>query len=210
MDQRFWDYLTQYKANYTFTETERQQSEVCGVRITVTFYEYDTEAEHRDRAEILMEKGGLRYGCEGIERSHWDFFPVTVEGRPYILFSKTLYGFTLIDPDTLTEAFDYFPHKVYGGEESLIITHAKTFGRYLIFEGCYWGCDYIYAAYDPATRCFVDLSRAYGILPGDHHARVWGGCLHLLGDTPDQETYEVKIKETDISALMTERGITDF
>lgn len=210
MDQRFWDYLTQYKANYTFTETERQQSEVCGVRITVTLYEYDTEAEHRDRAEILMEKDGLCHGCEGIERAHWDFFPVTVDGRSYIFFSKTLYGFTLIDPDTLTEAYDYFPEKVMNGEESFIITHAGSFGRYLIFEGCYWGCDYIYAAYEPATRCFADLSRAYGVLPVDHHARVWGGFLHLLGDTPDQETYEVKIKETDISSLMTERGKTDF
>ena len=210
MDQRFSDYLTQYRANYTFAETERQQSDVYGVRITVTLYEYDTEAEHRDRAEILMEKDGLRYRCEGIERAHWDFFPVTVEGRPYIFFSKTLYGFTLIDPDTLTEAYDYFPEKVYDGEEAFIITDAKPFGRYLIFEGCYWGCDYIYAAYDPATHRFVDLSRAYGILSGDHHARVWGGCLHLLGDTPGRETYEVKIKEADISSLMTERGTTDF
>ena len=98
MDQRFSDYLTQYKANYTFSETERQQSELSGIRITVTLYEYDTEAEHRDRAEILMEKDGLRYRCEGIERTHWDFFPVIVDGRSYILFSKPLYGFTLIDP----------------------------------------------------------------------------------------------------------------
>ncbi len=87
MDRRFSDYLTQYKANCSFTETEREQTEVCGVRITVTLYEYDTETEHRDRAEILMEKDGLRYGCEGIERTHWGFFPVTVDGRPYILFS---------------------------------------------------------------------------------------------------------------------------
>ena len=101
MDQRFSDYLTQYKANCSFTETEREQTEVCGVRITVTLYEYDTEAEHRDRAEILMEKDGLCYGCEGIERTHWDFFPVTVDGRSYIFFSKTLYGITLIDPDTV-------------------------------------------------------------------------------------------------------------
>ena len=61
MDQRFSDYLTQYKKNYTFTETECQKSEICGVRITVILYEYDTESEHRDRAGILLEKDGLRY-----------------------------------------------------------------------------------------------------------------------------------------------------
>jgi hypothetical protein len=176
----------------------------------VTLYEYDTESEHRDRAEILLEKDGLRYECEGIERPRWDFFPVTVDGRPCILFSKTLYGFTLLDAETLTEITDFFPEKVMNGEESFIITHAGSFGEYLIFEGCYWGCDYIYAAYEPATRRFVDLSQAYGILPGDHYARMWGGYLHLLGDTPDKETYEIKIKETDISSLMTERGTTAF
>ena len=210
MDPKFSDCLTQYQKNYIFTETECQKSEVCGIRITVTLYEYDTESEHRDRAEILLEKDGLRYRCEGIERPLWDFFPVTVDGRPCILFSKTLYGFTLLDAETLTEITDFFPEKVMNGEESFIITHAGSFGEYLIFEGCYWGCDYIYAAYEPATRRFVDLSQAYGILPGDHYAQMWGGYLHLLGDTPDKETYEIKIKETDISSLMTERGTTDF
>ena len=210
MDQRFSAYITQYEKNYTFTETEREESELLGVKITVILYEYDTDTEHRDRAEIFLEKDGLRYRCEGIERPQWDFFPVTVEGRSCILFSKTLYGFTLLDAETLTEITDFFPEKVLNGEESFIITHAGSFGEYLIFEGCYWGCDSIYAAYEPATHRFLNLSQAYGILPGDHYAQMWGDSLRLLGDTPDKETYEVKIKETDISSLMTERGTTDF
>ncbi len=210
MNHTLQRYIDLYKEGADLTYSETDRFHVCGVRITVTLYEYDTESEHRDRAEILLEKDGLRYRCEGIERPRWDFFPVTVEGRSCILFSKTLYGFTLLDAETLTEITDFFPEKVMNGEESFIITHAGSFGEYLIFEGCYWGCDSIYAAYEPATHRFLNLSQAYGILPGDHYAQMWGDSLHLLGDTPDKETYEVKIKETDISSLMTERGTTDF
>ena len=206
MDRRFSDYLTQYKANCSFTETEREQTEVCGVRITVTLYEYDTETEHRDRAEILMEKDGLRYGCEGIERTHWGFFPVTVDGRPYILFSKTLYGFTLIDPDTLTEAYDYFPEKVYDGEESFIITDAKTFGRYLIFEGCYWGCPYEFAVYDHQTEMLADLSDCYKIFNGE--SRIEGDRLILSGLGLNMEPTKVCLTELEIDGLISEYGVT--
>lgn len=207
MDRRSSDYLAQYKANYSFTETEREHTEVCAVRITVTLYEYDTETEHRDRAEILMEKDGLRYGCEGIERTHWDFFPVTVDGRPYILFSKTLYGFTLIDPDTLTEAYDYFPEAAYDGEEAFIITDAKTFGRYLIFEGCYWGCPYEIAAFDRELEAFVGLSAPYEVYDGG--SRVEGDRLILSGLDTDMERTEVSLTEADIERLLLGYGVDD-
>ena len=210
MDQRFSDYMTQYEKNYAFTETEHEESELWGVRITVTLYEYDTESEHRDRAEILMEKDGLRYECVGIERPRWDFFPVTVDGRSYILFSKTLYGFTLIDPDTLTEAFDYFPEKVLHDKESFIITHAQTFGKYLIFDGCYWGAPYAFAALDPVQMRFVSLTEAYGVLAGDHTARIQGDELLLKGENVDGEPTEITVSASDLDRLMTERGTTDF
>ena len=76
MDQRFSDYLTQYKKNYTFIETECQKSEVCSIKITVTLYEYDTEAEHRDRADILLEKDGLRYECRALSVPDGISFPL--------------------------------------------------------------------------------------------------------------------------------------
>jgi hypothetical protein len=210
MNHTLQRYIDLYKegADLTYLETNRFQ--VCGAEITVTVSDDDHPRRYRVTADILLKKDGCRYECEGVDRNRWDFYPVTVNGKPCILFSKTLYGFTLLDAETLTEITDFFPEKVMNGEESFIVTHAGSFGGYLIFEGCYWGCDSIYAAYEPATHRFLNLSQAYGILPGDHYAQMWGGSLHLLGDTPDKETYEVKIKETDISSLMTERGTTDF
>lgn len=208
MDQRFLDYLAQYKENYVFTETERVQIEALGIKLTVTLYEFESETECRNRADILLEKDGLRYGCEGIERSHWDFFPVTVDNRSYILFSKTLYGFTLLDPETLAEVYDYFPEKVYGGEESFIITDAQTFGHYLIFEGCYWGSPYGFAAYDHGLGRFANLSDHCEVYDGG--SRIEGDRLIIVGLDLDMERTEVSLTEQEIDSLMLEDGVDEL
>ena len=210
MNHTLQRYIDLYKEGADLTYSETDRFHVCGVRITVTLYEYDTESDHRDRAEILLEKDGLRYECEGIERPRWDFFPVTVDGRSYILFSKTLYGFTLLDAETLTEITDFFPEKVMNGEESFIITNAQSFGKYLILDGCYWGASYEFAALDPAQMRFVSLTEAYGVLAGDHTARIQGDELLLKGENWEHKPVEITVSMTDLDRLMTERGTTDF
>lgn len=210
MGRIFTDYVTQYKGNRAFAVTERETSVIYGVNITVTLCEYDGETEHRTVAQILLEKDGLCYECEGIERSRWDFFPVTIEGKPYILFSKTLYGFTLLDPDTLTKAYEFFPEKVCRGEESFIITHAQDFGKYLIFDGCYWACPYEFSAFDPAGGLFVSLTESYSVFAGNHTATVQGDTLILIGEDHDGNPAEAMLSESAIDRLMTDRGIVDF
>ena len=210
MNHTLQRYIDLYKEGADLTDSETDRFHVCGTEITVTLYEYDTESEHRDRAEILLEKDGLRYECEGIERPRWDFYPVTVDGCPCILFSKTLYGFTLLDAETLTEITDFFPEKVMIGEESFIITNAQSFGKYLILDGCYWGASYEFAALDPAQMRFVSLTEAYGILAGDHTARIQGDELLLKGENLERKPAEITVSASDLDRLMTERGTTDF
>lgn len=210
MEQNIQTYIARYKENAVFIPAEREQSEVCGVRVTVSFFAFDRDTEHRELARILLEKDGLRYECEGIERPRWDFFPVTVSGRVCLLFSKTLYGFTLIDPDTLTEITDFFPERVMNGEESFIITHAQSYGKYLILDGCYWGAPYEFAALDPAQMRFVSLTEAYGVLAGDHTAAVSGDSLILQGTSPAYASMTVTVTEREIDRLMSQYGTADF
>ncbi len=210
MEQKLLDYMALYKDDREFRPAEQEHCEVCGAAVTVTVCEYDHAHEYRVSAHILLEKNGYRYECEGVERTHWEFFPVTVAGRRCILFSKTLYGFTLLDAETLTEVSDFFPENVLHDKESFIITHAQTFGKYLIFDGCYWGAPYEFAALDPAQMRFVSLTKAYGILAGDHTARVQGDKLLLKGETVDYESSEITVSASDLDRLMAERGTTDF
>ena len=205
MEQRFLDYMTAYKKDVAFLESETEEWDISGVHILVKLWESERDHERRDWAQIRMVRDGLHYECEGIERNRWDFFPVTVEGRAYILFSKTLYGFTLIDPDTLTEAYDYFPEKVYDGDESFIITDAKTFGRYLIFTGCYWGSPYFFVAFDHELEVFADLSHHYGVQDGE--CRIEGDRLILSGLDLDMERAEACATEKDIDTLILLYGV---
>ncbi len=210
MNQRVPDYIALYKGDFVFTCTEQERCEVCGAAVTVTVCEYDQAHEHRVSARILLERNGCCYECEGVERTHWEFFPVTVDDKSCILFSKTLYGFTLLDAETLTEVYDFFPEKVLHDKESFIITHAQSYGKYLILDGCYWGAPYEFAALDPAQMRFVSLTEAYGILAGDHTARVQGDELLLKGENVDHEPAEITVRKSDLDRLMAERGTTDF
>ncbi len=210
MEQKLLDYMALYKDGHEFVPAEQVHREVCGAAVTVTVCEYDHAHEYRVSAHILLEKNGYRYECEGVERTHWDFFPVTVGGKSLILFSKTLYGFTLLDAGTLTEVYDFFPEKVLHDKESFIITHARTFGKYLIFDGCYWGAPYEFAAFDPTQMRFVSLTEAYGVLAGDHTAEARGDVLILKGENMEYEPAEIAVRASDLDRLMAERGTADF
>ncbi len=205
-------YLNAYKENFPFTLSEQFSYGLYDIRVAVDVYEYSDDTTYRETACLRMEKDGFRYECDCIDEHDWQtlLFPVTVAGRELLLFRKSLYGFTLLDPETLTEAFDYFPEKVLRGEESFIITSALTFGKYLIFDGCYWGCPYEFCAYDPAQRCFASLTNAYGIRAGDHTAKALGDTLILKGDDMDWNPAEIMLTEANLDRLMNEQGTTDF
>ena len=205
-------YIKSYKEDLPFTLTQQLSYEFCGIRIAVDVYTYKSIRTYREFARLHMEKGNFRYDCECIDQNDWEdfLFPITLDGQAYLLFRKTLYGFTLLDPETLAEVCDYFPEKVLGGDESFIITSAATFGKYLIFDGCYWGSPYQFFAYDHVQKQFVNLSKAYGILAGDYPAKVDDSTLTLKGDSMDYAPMEVTITEPDLDRLMIEQGTTDF
>ena len=96
------------------------------------------------------------------------------------------------------------------GEESVIITNAQSCGKYLILDGCYWGAPYEFAALDPAQMRFVSLTESYGILAGDHTARIQGDELLLKGENWEHMPAEITVSMTDLDRLMTERRTADF
>lgn len=209
--EKYQAYLASYKANLPFTHVDHEAFEIHGISVTVDAYEYNDANNHREVAHLLLEKADYRYEFDCVDRHHWDFYPVTLDGRSYLLICKSLYGFTLLDPTTLNEVYDYFPEKVLENEESFIITGAQTFGKYLIFDGCYWGSSYEFCAYHHATKRFVSLTQIYGITAGDQSAEVVGENLILKGnDIEHWNPTEISIIEADIDRLMDERGTTDF
>ena len=75
-------------------------------------------------------------------------YPYKYGGKRFVLFKKDLYGYTILNLETLEE-YNYFPSDVLYPDnknfgEAFIITDAIIFKDILIFEGCYWGGPYEY------------------------------------------------------------------
>jgi hypothetical protein len=57
---------------------------------------------------------------------------------------------------------------------------------------------------------FGSLTEAYGVLAGDHTARIQGDELLLKGENLEHKPAEITVSASDLDRLMTERGTTDF
>ncbi len=202
-------YIQDYSENFIFEPAESFSYEICGISVKIDVWDYNSSTDYREKAYIRLQKGNLKYECECIDRHAWDdmFYPLNLNGKTYLCFRKTLYGFTFLDAETLVEEYDYFPEEVIGGHESFIIVDAKMLGDIIIFDGCYWACPYSCVAYDRRSEIFVNLSLEYGL--GNTHSESEIKDGRLILHVEDGE-YNKTVTHSDISRLLKEKGNTDF
>jgi len=204
-------YINEYIADFDFGPCEHISGEMCGINFEIDVMEYRDDSQYREKAHIVLKKGFLTYECDCIDSHNWDefFFPLTLSGRAFLCFRKTLYGFTLLDTDTLTEKYDFFPSEVLEGKESFIIADAKSFEDLIIFDGCYWACPYAYFAYDHAKKRFLNLSREYG-LHSENKYTAEKDALILIGSNDEDEEVRAVIAKEEIYRLLNEKGTDKF
>ena len=208
-------YIERYKEcikEFDFQPQPPVRLSVLGIDISV-YPESGRKGDYcgGEKASVVMEKGALRYTCELWER-HNDqcFYPITLEGKTYLCFRKTLYGFTLLDTDTLLEAYDFFPEEVLWGDESFIICGAQSLGDLILFDGCYWACPYSYIVYDHKTRRFYDLYDAYHLQCGDGDGRVEGDTFCFSGRDQEDKKVEVCVTKEELYRFLAEKGTEKF
>lgn len=199
-------YMAEYSEDFKYEFSESLTYEICGISVKVDVWEYNSDAEYREKAHISLEKGDLKYECECIDRHEWDnmFYPLNMNGKTYLCFRKTLYGFTLLDTETLVEEYDFFPESVLGGEESFIIVDAKILGDIIIFYGCYWACPYACIAYDNRAGVFVNLSDEYGI--ADDEVVIKDDVLVLRATGCNDDKKETTFSIDEIRLLLKNKG----
>lgn len=199
-------YIAEYSEDFKYEFSESLTYEICGISVKVDVWEYNSNYNYREKAHVLLEKGDLKYECECIDRHGWDnmFYPLNINGKSYLCFRKTLYGFTFLDSETLVEEYDFFPEKVLGGEESFIIVDAKMLGDIIIFDGCYWACPYACIAYDHRAGVFVNLSEEYGIT--DDEAVIYDDVLVLRGSDCNDNKKEATVSIDEIRLLLKNKG----
>ena len=204
-------YILEYTEDFEFYFSEHVSTGIFGVEIEIDIFEYRTQHSYREKAHVILKKGNLTYECDFCDEHNYenDFYPIILNGQRFICFRKTLYGFTLINVDTLSVEYEYFPEPVIGGEESFIITEVKQLDHFLIFEGCYWACPYECFAFDYEKKLFFDVSRTYGLVSLDQTA-LQENTLILSGTDKEGCAKSVTVTKQDLIAGIDKNGKTDF
>lgn len=198
-------YLTQYEEwlreqagdryEWTLDDTIIQSYRAYQAKLEVSLQKYLFEKDITIawRSVLTIEKNGEQiYRFEPIyEKSRLLYF-YRYNGRDYLLFRKDLYGYTILDLETLEE-HNYFPSAVLEKDESFIITDAHIFRDILICEGCFWGYPYMFYLIDLKTFHTYGIWRS---IFNDNCVTVQDDCVTLVfesddddSDDPDPVTY---------------------
>ena len=204
-------YILAYSDGFHFVLSKHVSKCVFDIEIEIDIFEYSTQYEHREKAHVILKKGDLTYDCDFCDTHDYEnaFSPIVLNGQRFICFRKTLYGFTLINVDTLSVEYEYFPEPVIYGEESFIITEVKQLDNLLIFEGCYWACPYECFAFDYDQKLFLNISKSYDLYYFDK-TELQGNNLILFGTDKNNLEKQIIVSKQDLFIGITEYGKTDF
>lgn len=205
------NFKKEYCGDFEFTFVARTSYKVADILIDIDVYEAEKTIDgiihSREKAIVNLAKNNLTYQCELFEEHNYEncFFEVMLNEHSYLLFRKTLYGFTLIDTESLCEFYNYVPQAIKTGEESFIITDVKQIDDIFVLEGCYWACPYECFAYDFKSKLFVNISNYSGIAYLDKSA-VKNNRLILNGRDSNNNDVTKEITSEELESLISKNG----
>ena len=203
--------ILEYCENCAFRYSEHISTRVFNVEIDIDIFEHKEQHNYREKAHVAFKTGDLTYECDCCDEHNYenDFYPIILNNQRLICFRKTLYGFTLINADTLTVEFEYFPEKVFNDEESFIIVNVKQLENLLIFEGCYWACPYECFAFDYEKKLFLNISKLCSVFFLDK-TEVKENKLTICGTDKSNLNKQIALSIQDIISAMDKHGNPNF
>ena len=209
-------YIEKYKAwlNSMLSDcretVERTEQTLCGVKIEMETHDYiraDLSA-HGQLSRIAFTKGELSYTCQCCD-DPTGFFPLLLAGKWYICFRRTLYGFVLLNCETLLPEYEYFSECVLESKESFIVVTVKQIDDLLILGGCYWACPDECFVFDYETKRFLRLSKLYPRFALDKE-EVKEQTLILYGEDQDGNEQQISLSKDELLAALETHGAEDF
>ncbi|MBO5440163.1 MAG: hypothetical protein J6A53_05860 [Clostridia bacterium] len=209
------NYIKEYCGNFEFDFVEHISSKIADISINIDAYEaqknIDGIIHSREKALVNLTKNNLKYQCELFEEHNYEnsFFKVMLNGHSYLFFRKTLYGFTLLDTETMCEFYNYVPQAIKTGEESFIITDVKQIGEIFVLDGCYWACPYQCFAYDFKSKLFVNVSHYLGII-SLNDSTVKDNKLILNGRNSNNDGVTKEFMREELAKLISKNGLCEI
>ena len=209
-------YIEKYKAwiNSMLSDCRETVAHIeqvlCGVKICIETHDYMREdlSAHGQLSRITFTKGELSYTCQCCD-DPTGFFPLLLAGKWYICFRRTLYGFVLLDCETLSPEYEYFPECVLESRESFIVVTAKQIDNLLILGGCYWACPDECFVFDYEAKRFLRLSKLYPGFALDRE-EVREKTLILHGEDQNGEKQQISLSKEELLAALETHGAEDF
>jgi len=202
--RREWDYL--FEDKYLNKRMNKKFKDfICADgKYTIKFQRYDDPTYNNgksnyakygsiltvfnDKDEYLFEQKSCHY------RSFFRYIE-HANGNEYLLFAIDLYGYSILNLNTL-EVYHYMPEEVLIGGETFIWSKAFYSGTNKIaVEGCYWACDNEFEIYDfsePERLPYQLLVKHEDLEP------EYNNWLNPIGwVTPDEFAYDEIIYHKD-------------
>lgn len=141
--KEYRDRFEKYKADTSGALIDRQKSLDFGkFKIGLTYYRTQKKFVCETARMEIFKDGKKIYECLCNEHVTEPSF-YRYADKLWIFFRKDLYGYTLLNLDTLEER-NYFPSSAIEGGEAFIPCEAAAIKDVLIFYGCYWASPYFY------------------------------------------------------------------
>ncbi len=209
-------YIKKYKAwlNSMLSDcreaVEYTEQILCGVNIEVESHDYMRAdlSGHGQLSRVTFTKGEPSYTCQCCD-DPTGFFPLLLAGKWYICFRRSLYGFVLLNCETLSPEYEYFPKGVLRNQESFIVCSARQIENLLVFSGCYWACPDECFVFDYEAKRFLRLSKLYPGFALDRE-EVREKTLILHGEDQNGENQQISLSREDLFAALETHGAEDF
>lgn len=164
--KKYNEYIQGYLSSFDFDKVDEECFVFSGLKATAAHYEYWEKTvgyyKHAEKTVVtITDKNNAPHVYECIDAF---FTPYEFEhnGSKYLLFRKSLYGYTILNLTDFSE-INYFPSDVLDGREAFIICEAKIFKTVLVLGGCFWAGPYECYALDLASLKTANISAPHGI-----------------------------------------------
>lgn len=201
-------YIKEYKDRFAFTPADSYSFTVCGIDVEVKTYVYEEGFRRSEMAEVALKRGEKEYSFECVDGrdSRRMFHETELDGRKKLIFARALYGFSVIDAESF-EVYDYFPESLDEGDESFIVTSAKSHGGFVVFYGTYWafGDDFLYVS-DTKFNKFLMFRGEDSV---DLSVLSDGKILIEIRDEGGKKT-DIVLSETELLEKISKEGTSEF
>ena len=186
---KYIEYINEYLASGDFHKIGEENCIFNNLNAKIEYFEYNYKISGYDGLKektvmTITDKTNTKHTYECID-TFFTPYEFEYKGAQYLIFRKSLYGYTLLNLTDFTEK-NYFPSRVPEGDEAFIICEAKILKNLLVLGGCLWGGPYECRVLNLDTLEVADINKLCGITDIAGDINISDDALILQDENTDK------------------------